>query len=165
MSRLHNWHRDVFTKRVPTTLVFPEYSTTFGGNFPEVRNDVTLNTARTVVCQRAVNAMSPEDWKHAQEAFDASADGKALVDKDPSVRREHCELWLLHQLHESDHPELVPVSELALQKVLAHHAQPHLVAKHHARLAHFARHGKGKTLTHHERAVPEAAVTQPEVKS
>lgn len=134
MSALHAWHREVFTKRTPTTLVFPAYSTIFGGNFPEVRNDVTLSTARTVVCQRVVNQLSPAEWAHAQAAFDASDEGKALPDTDAGVRHEHCELWLLHRLHETEHPELVPVTELALQQVLAHHAHPERVRAHKARL-------------------------------
>lgn len=144
MSALHAWHREVFTKRTPTTLVFPAYSTMFGGNFPEVRSEVTLNTARTVVCQRVVNEFSPEEWKQAQAAFDASDEGKALESKDAGVRREHCELWVLHRLHEADHPELVSATELALQKVLAHHAHPEKIRAHKARLvAHLA---KGEPL-------------------
>lgn len=159
MSRLHDWHREIFTKRTPTTLVFPAYSTTFGGNFPEVRHDVTLNTARTVVCQRVVNGLSPAEWKHAQAAFDASDEGHELEDKDPGVRHEHCELWLLHQLHEADHPELVPVTELALQKVLDHHAKPEKIGLHKARVLAFLT--KGAALHH----VPEAPTTAPEVTS
>lgn len=160
MSRLHDWHRDVFTKRTATTLVFPAYSTTFGGNFPEVRNEVTLASARSVICQRVLNEMSPDEWKHAQKAFDASDVGFALEDKDPSVRREHCEIWLLHSLHEADHPELVPGSELALQQVLAHHAHAARVTLHKARLVAFCKHGK---KLHHEPEVPAAVATVSEV--
>jgi hypothetical protein len=134
MSALHDWHRETFTKRTPTTLVFPAYSTTFGGNFDEVRNEVTLASARSVVVRRAVNALTPEEWKQAQTAFEASKHGRALATKDPSERREHCELWLLQVMHESNHPELPPVSELALQKVLAHHAHPDKVHAHKSRL-------------------------------
>lgn len=157
MSALHDWHRQVFTKRTPTTLVFPAYSTIFGGNFPEVRNEVTLNTARTVVCQRVVNALTPAEWKHAQAAFDASPAGRALTDKDPGVRHEHCELWLLHSLHESDHPDLVPVTELALQVVLAEHTKSHKLAAHKARLVAF--------LTDGEQLHAEAPVAEEEVSS
>lgn len=134
MSRLHDWHREVFTKRTPTTLVFPAYSTIFGGNFPETRSDVTLNSARTVVCQRVVNEFTPAEWAHAQAAFDASDEGLALKSEEADVRREHCELWVLHLLHETEHPDLVPVTELALQQVLAHHAHPDKVKAHRARL-------------------------------
>lgn len=149
MSALHKWYREVFAKRTPTTLVFPAYSTIHGGNFPEVRNEVTLSSARSVICQRVVNGFSPEEWKAAQAAFDASEEGESLdVDADPHVRREHCELWLLHLLHETEHPELVPGSELALQKVLAHHAHPSKIGAHRARLiAHIA---EGHPLEHVE---------------
>lgn len=171
-SKLHDWHRDVFTKRTPTTLVFPEYSTMFGGNFPEVRSDVTLASARSVICQRALNELSPDEWKHAQEAFDASPVGQALKDDDVSVRREHCELWLLHQLHESEHPELVHGNELALQKVLAHHAHGDRIDLHKERLLDFCK--KGRPPCHAEEVAAEAKAARdaakgetrkPEVKS
>lgn len=123
MSALHQWHRETFTKRTDVTLVWPARSTMFGGTFPEVRKDVKLGTARAVICQRTVNALSPEEWKHAQAAFDDSDEGKALEDKDAGTRREHCELWLLKRLHEADHPEMVAPTELALFSVLEHHAQ------------------------------------------
>lgn len=134
MTSLHDWHREVFCKRTPTTLVFPAYSTIHGGNFPETRSEVTLASARSVVVQRVVNSLTPEEWTLAQEIFDASSEGLALKTRDVADRREHCELWLLHLLHEADHPELVVGSELALQKVLAHHAHEDKIEAHKDRL-------------------------------
>lgn len=136
-SALHDWHDSVFhfSQRREETLVFPAYSTTFGGNFDEVRSDVTLpKDARSVVVRRAVNALTPDEWKDAQAAFDASDEGKALASVDPGERREHCEIWLLRELYESDHPELPVHGEIALQKVLEHHAHPDKVAAHKTRL-------------------------------
>lgn len=142
MSALHDWHRDVFAKRHDVTISFPSRPTQFGGPTEAVSNDTTMGSARACICQRVVNGLSPAEWTAAQDAFDSSDEGQALTDKDPSVRREHCELWLLKSLYEADHPELVPASELARLTVLEHHAQPKFVAAHKARLVAHVKDGK-----------------------
>lgn len=131
---LHHWHRTVFTKRHEVTLQIPEHKGTFGAVIPAQTRDVTLHNARTVVCSRTVNGMSPAEWKTAQDAFDASDEGKALDTDDAGVRHEHCELWLLRVLYESDHPDMVPSTEMALNVVLDHHAHSKALHAHRTRL-------------------------------
>ena len=135
-----DWHRETFTKRAEATIVWPAYSTPHGGNFPEVTRQVTLNSARAVIVQRVLNGLTPAEWQAAATAFDASPEGVALETKDAPTRREHLELWLARTLFEGGVKDdagndlLVPASELALQKVLDHHAHPTKVAAHRAAL-------------------------------
>ena len=131
---LHDWHRNVFTRRHDVTLKGGPYKTTFAGTTDIHDRDVRLGTARTVIVSRAVDGLSPDEWQHAQAAFDASPAGVALTDKDPGVRREHCDLWLRHTLYETEHPDLVPASEMALNVVLDHHATPAKIVAHRARI-------------------------------
>lgn len=134
MSALHDWHRSTFTKSHDTVLEFPPMQTQFGGTLPAQTRNVRLKSARAVVCQRAVNAMTPEQWADAQDAFDASDEGHALASTDPSVRREHCELWLLKSLFEAEHADLVAPTELALNSLLEVHATTGKVHAHRDRL-------------------------------
>jgi hypothetical protein len=91
--------------------------------------------------------MSPAEWKHAQEAFDATDEGKALEDQDPGVRHEHCELWLLRSLYEADHADMVPSTEMALNVVLDHHAHPKALHGHRTRLVAHVKDGKALAPT------------------
>ena len=134
MSELHDWHRAEFTKRMPVTVLVKGYQPHFGAEVPDQDLDLVLGTVRSVVVARTVHGLSPDDWKHAQDAFEASDEGKALADADPGVRREHCELWLLKRLYEAEHPDLVPASESATFALVDHHAHPKKVAAHRARL-------------------------------
>lgn len=160
------WHRETFTKKHKVTLVQSRWTTPFHpGTFPKNPDgtpledrEVALPTARSVICQRVVNGFSPEEWAHAQAAFDASDEGEALADQDPGVRREHCEVWLLHRLYEADHPELVPASEMALVRVMAHHASTEKMHAHKRRLVAHVKDG-----VHLAPPAPKAGT--PEVKS
>lgn len=129
-----DWHASTFTKRTAVSVVWPAYSTQLGGSFPEQVHNVTLNNARAVVVQRIVNGMSPADWEAAEKAFDTSHEGVDDHAKDAPTKRAHLEMWLLRKFYESDAEGLVPDTELALQKVLDHHAHPAKVAAHRAQL-------------------------------
>jgi hypothetical protein len=129
-SRHADWHRETFTRRTAATVVWPGYVTPFGHPVAEVVHEVTLNSARAVVAQRIVNSLSPSEWELVMRAFDSSHEGVDLDSKVDHVRREHAELWLLRAIYEGEHEDMVTEGELALQKVLDHHAQPAKIAKH-----------------------------------
>lgn len=132
------------------------------GGLSEPDGSIHRGTLRSAVAQRARNAMTLDELAVLRKRWDASPEAKALAEehaKRPVVsvfstgndgkvhtsevpfashdvaeheRVEHFELWVLRELH--DHESMPAESELALEKLLQHHAHPHKIAAHKQRV-------------------------------
>ncbi len=189
MSALHDWHRHEFQKRHTVTVVWPARSTMFGGNYPEERREVTHCSARTVIAQRILNALTPAERAKVQAAFDASdaakdltitrqkrelngagdlvgvvdEAGEPVMEEVEGDRAEMAQLWFLHRLHTDDHRDMVAPTELALNVVMDHHATPAKVRAHRARHLHPKRLAEASKAVAVPENPPERVVLTPDM--